>query len=379
MTNDSHGPTSEPTTSPDAATQQRDADAVLADAIAVLTEAGRLRRPVIERVVDETGAEVWRPHPTKTEKGDWAELVTLAITGAAANLGGVETALAGRPGSWEADKVRSIILSTAGEDPAELMTHRREPLRVRIAAAGLLQDLMDTEGLYDESHQILSAELDDALQRFEAEHDASGYVWTYRIEHHQGEPTFVPLEPDAPAFDEARWRDDMAAHGISPENVETLAASLRDPVGMTTRVTVSRGDDARAVVVDLEAQAAAAAAPHEQRLQDLEDLQERERVEYAQRLRVALEEEAAGRYPHLEVVVDVDLDRWADDEPDEHATPEAQLLQHAIDHTPLPGSDLTPRDYPPGPIGDHERAAGRLPYIRLPELPSTTAGDRLQR
>lgn len=368
MTDDSHGPTSEPTTSPDAATQQRDAEAVLADAIAVLTEAGRLRRPVLERVVDETGAEVWRPHPTKTEQGDWAELVTLAITAAAANLGGVETALAGRPGSWEADKVRSIILSTAGDDPAELMTHRREPLRVRIAAAGLLQDLMDTETLFDESHQVLSSELDDALQRIEAEFDASGYVWTYRVEHRQGEPTFVPLELGAPAFDEARWRDDVAAHGVSAENVDAIAASLRDPSGMTTQVSVSRDDASRAAMVQLEAQAATAAAPYEQRLQDLEDLQERERVEYAQRLRAAVEEELAGRYPHLEVVVDVDLDRYADVELrdfDGYETPEEQLLQHAIDHTPLPGSGLTPRDYPPGPIGDHERAAGRLPHTRM--------------
>lgn len=346
--------------------ETRDANAVLADAIAALTEAGRLRRPVMERVTDETGAEVWRPHPTKTEQGDWAELVTLAITAAAANLGGVDRSLAGRPGSWEADKVRSLILSTAGEDPADLMAHRREPLRVRIAAAGLLQDLMDTETLYDESHQILSSELDDALQRAEAQFDASGYVWTYRVEHHQGDVTVMPLQGDAPPFDEARWRDDVAAHGVSPENVEAIAVSLRDPGGLTTQVSVSRDDASRAAVVQLEAQAAAAAAPYEQRLQDLEDLQERERVEYAERLRVAVEEEAAGRYPHLAVVVDVDLDRWADDEPDEHETPEAQLLQHAIDHTALPGSGLTPRDYPPGPIGDHERAAGRLPHTRMP-------------
>lgn len=46
-------------------------------------------------------------------------------------------------------------------------------------------------------------------------------------------------------------------------------------------------------------------------------------------------------------------------------TPEAQLLQYAIDHAPLPESGVAPRDYPPGPIGDHERADGRLPHTRL--------------
>lgn len=38
---------------------------------------------------------------------DWAEFVTLAVAGAVANVGSVEKALQGRPGSWEADSERS--------------------------------------------------------------------------------------------------------------------------------------------------------------------------------------------------------------------------------------------------------------------------------
>src|SRR5262245_33015754 len=44
-----------------------------------------------------------------------------AVAGAAANVGSVDRALEGRPGSWEAGAVRSLLLSTVGEDPAELL------------------------------------------------------------------------------------------------------------------------------------------------------------------------------------------------------------------------------------------------------------------
>jgi hypothetical protein len=103
--------------------QSRNQNEVLADAIRVLTEAARLRLPVLRQA--ETGG--WQPHPLQTEPADWAEFITLAVAGAAANIGSIERALEGRPGSWEAHAVRSLLLSTVGEDPAELLRHRTEP------------------------------------------------------------------------------------------------------------------------------------------------------------------------------------------------------------------------------------------------------------
>jgi hypothetical protein len=61
---------------------------LLADAVRVLTTAARLARPA-----PGGSGEGW------DEPVDWAEFVTLALAGAAANIGHVEAVLAGRPGS----------------------------------------------------------------------------------------------------------------------------------------------------------------------------------------------------------------------------------------------------------------------------------------
>ena len=94
----------------------RGRDEVLADAIRVLTEAARLRRPVLQ----QTGDGEWEPHPFRTEPADWAEFVTLALAGAAANVGSVDRALEGRPGSWEASLVRQLLAGTLGEGDEHL-------------------------------------------------------------------------------------------------------------------------------------------------------------------------------------------------------------------------------------------------------------------
>ena len=46
----------------------------------------------------------------------------------AANVGGVERLLSGRPGSWEADYVRQIVLSTAGDSAEELLRWCTQPV-----------------------------------------------------------------------------------------------------------------------------------------------------------------------------------------------------------------------------------------------------------
>ncbi|WP_028473784.1 hypothetical protein [Nocardioides alkalitolerans] len=320
------------------------------------------------------GARLRRPHPTtaqteQTDQTDWAEFVTLAVTGAVANLGDVEAALAGRPGSWEAESVRAMVRSTVGEDPQGLLQHRREPVRVRVPAAGILEDLMDVSGLYDESHQILSGEFDDAMTVMDGEFDDRPFVWQYRIEAREGVNTMVPVTEGAPAFDEARWRQDLVALGVTAEGIASVAAQRDDPNSFMFAVFVSRDDAARAALVDLAARRTVAEAPYVQRLEALEDLQDRERTEYAHRLQVEIEAEAARRFPGLEVVVDLDLDRYAADNRDElqtHPTPEAQLLDHARMHTPLPGSGLAPLNYPAtDPIAQIERETGRLPHTRL--------------
>lgn len=122
---------------------------VLAGAIRVLTEAARLTRPTPRSMAhpDQTAG-------TAVEPIDWAEFATQALAGAAANIGGVDAVLAGRPGSWEADGLRSLLLSTLGHDEQDLLAHRTEPVVVGVFVNEILNDL-GVWGQYDEAAQDL--------------------------------------------------------------------------------------------------------------------------------------------------------------------------------------------------------------------------------
>lgn len=131
---------------------------LLADAVRVLTTAAR-------RVVTWTDAE-GREH---TRQADWAEFVTHAVAGAAANVGGIEEALAGRGGSWEADYVRQMLHSTVGADEQYLFEHRTEPLVITVAVDNLLTDLGFSD-LYDQAHLALDRSEQDICERVEQQH-----------------------------------------------------------------------------------------------------------------------------------------------------------------------------------------------------------------
>src|SRR6266581_4676157 len=122
---------------------QRSHDAVLADAVRVLTEGAR-------RTITWTDRD-GREHQ---QRADFAEFVTHAVAGAAANLGGIEHALAGRPGSWEADKVRDMLHATVGYDGQYLDEYRTEPVVVRVHVDDILNEL-GLWKLYDEAHDEL--------------------------------------------------------------------------------------------------------------------------------------------------------------------------------------------------------------------------------
>jgi hypothetical protein len=61
----------------------------------------------------------------------------LALT-ADANIGGTEAILAGRPGSWEAERVRQVLQSTVGGNDEYLWSHRTEPITITINVASIL-------------------------------------------------------------------------------------------------------------------------------------------------------------------------------------------------------------------------------------------------
>lgn len=107
------------------------------DAIAALTEAARGAQTV--------GAGTSHEH---SEPVDFGEIACHVLTAVAANVGSVERLLSGRPGSWEADYVRQIVLSTAGDSAEELRRWRTEPVALasdlgqeRRPAPGVVEDL----------------------------------------------------------------------------------------------------------------------------------------------------------------------------------------------------------------------------------------------
>jgi hypothetical protein len=59
---------------------------------------------------------------------DWADFVTEALAGAAANAGGIDTILAGRPGSWEVAVEGDALRAAVGHDERDLWRHRAEPV-----------------------------------------------------------------------------------------------------------------------------------------------------------------------------------------------------------------------------------------------------------
>jgi hypothetical protein len=177
---------------------QRPFDVVLDDAIAVLTEAGRRRRPRLY----QTPAGRMEPHPTDTDPADWAEFVTLTLAGAAANLAGIGAALAGRPGSWEAAKVEDLLYAVIGEDPAGLWQHRTEPVQLAVDVDGQLREHTDAWEQYENA----DAELDDQLTAAaEADPypDQALYGWVYTV---TGPDQVEPVDPAAPAWSWDRWR-----------------------------------------------------------------------------------------------------------------------------------------------------------------------------
>ena len=126
-------------------------------AIAALTAAARQRRII--------GAGTPAEHEEPVDAG---EIICRVVTSVAANLGGAEQLLAGRPGSWEADLVRNMVGSTAGNDEAELLRWRTEPVRIELDVDDVFTDF-GIAGLYnDDSMRADDAEDEARVAVFEA-------------------------------------------------------------------------------------------------------------------------------------------------------------------------------------------------------------------
>ena len=85
---------------------------------------------------------------------DGAETISHLLATAAANLGGMHTLTAARPGSWEASYVDQFLASTVGADGEYLLQYRTAPIEVVECVETLLAEL-DIDGLYDDSFNLI--------------------------------------------------------------------------------------------------------------------------------------------------------------------------------------------------------------------------------
>lgn len=125
-------------------------DDPVAPAIEVLTSLARRTRVRGAGTPEET-----------TEPVDFAEIAAHALTAVAANLGSVDTLVAGRPGSWEADLVRRLVEGTAG-DNGGLLLWRTEPVRLEFDAEDVFFDFGISD-LYEQDREQAVQRMDDEL------------------------------------------------------------------------------------------------------------------------------------------------------------------------------------------------------------------------
>lgn len=114
------------------------------EAITALTAAARGQRII--------GAGTANEHSVPA---DFAGTLSRILASVAANVGGIETLLQGRPESWEADYVRQLLRSTVGENEESLLQYRTEPLQLSLDVEEVFERFGITE-LYREAVEELS-------------------------------------------------------------------------------------------------------------------------------------------------------------------------------------------------------------------------------
>lgn len=116
------------------------------------------------QTVDALTAAVRLDHPEHGQ-ADFADFLSSALRATVANVGSIDTALAGRSGSWEADKIAELLRDGAGNERADLVQFRTErvivPLNVEELVENTYQDLPDRNDLPSYCDTVLRIGDDD--------------------------------------------------------------------------------------------------------------------------------------------------------------------------------------------------------------------------
>ena len=93
---------------------------------------------------------------------DFADFLAHVLAATAANVGGPDQLLAGRPGSWEASYVDGLIRGTMGSQPEDWCWYRTQPVVIPLNVAELIEDELLHPGLMG---------LGEALEAFDRNFD----------------------------------------------------------------------------------------------------------------------------------------------------------------------------------------------------------------
>jgi hypothetical protein len=152
---------------------------------------------------------------------DGAETVSHLLATAAANLGGMHTLTAARPGSWEADYVDRFLASTVGADGEWLLQCRTAPIEIVECVDACMGDL-DIEWLYDDSYNL--------IDQAEADTDGDEVVLTDAASERPGRAGEL--------IDELRIRDYAAYRHAFEAQVQAAGDELRRTRGLPESVPV---------------------------------------------------------------------------------------------------------------------------------------------
>jgi hypothetical protein len=96
---------------------------------------------------------------------DFGDFLAHALAATAANVGGPDQLVAGRPGSWESGYVDGLVRGTIGDQPEDWTWYRTQPIVIHLNVAELIEDGLHHPGLMG---------LDEALENIGRRHESAG-------------------------------------------------------------------------------------------------------------------------------------------------------------------------------------------------------------
>lgn len=317
-------------------------DARLVEAIAVLTAAARIPRPRMT----QTPTGEWAEDPTAgPDQMDWAEFVTLALAGAAANIGGIDAILTGRSGSWEAAGVRQLLESTVGTDEARLWEYRTEPINITLYVDELVVDhAHEAYSAYDAAAEEILRRI-RAVDEKEPPIDYDRFTWSYDRTPDGG---WIGRTPETPAWSWDAWRS-QPWRDYEVNSLDTIEEQLRSS-DLIEQVYIAKSREAAEQMWRLEDERDAKLGVFAELEEQLEEQRIREWTAYGEALKARIEA-VAGSTPGLQVPVNVTVDvqtfrRLEQQQADQRFwnSLESRLIESALMDTP------TPADLPGTPL-----------------------------